>query len=77
MNASVHSDIISRLENIKSRGLITDYWVSWVGSGGQLDPKVSGWVAESGEVPFVRELLVFQLADVVANKNITVGVDAD
>jgi len=77
MNASVHLDIISSLENIKSRGLITDYWVSWVGSGGKLDPKVSSWVAESREVPYVRELLMFQLDDVVPNNNIIVDVDAD
>ena len=77
MNASVHFDIIRRLDNIKSRGLITDYWVSWVGSGGKLDPKVSSWVAESGEISFVRELLVFQLDDVVPNNNITVDVDSD
>jgi hypothetical protein len=58
MNASVHFDIISRLDKIKSGGLITDYWVSWVGSGGKLDPKVSSWVTESSEVPVVQELLV-------------------
>ncbi len=77
MNASVHFDIISRLDKIKSSGLITDYWVSWVGSGGKLDPKVSSWVTESSEVSAVQELLVIQLDDVVPNNNIIVEVDAN
>jgi hypothetical protein len=44
MNLDLHKDILARLEIIKSEGIIADYWVSWVGTGGKLEPAVRTWV---------------------------------
>ncbi len=33
-NLDLHQEILARLE---AEGIITDYWVSWVGTGGKLD----------------------------------------
>jgi hypothetical protein len=38
MNLDLHQNILARLETIKAEGIIADYWVSWVGTGGKLVP---------------------------------------
>ena len=43
MDPRIHSEIANKLERAKASGLICDYFVSWVGWGGRLDPVVRGW----------------------------------
>ncbi len=50
MKLDLHQDILASLEAINEEGIIADYWVSWVGTGGKLDPAVRTWGTGAGPV---------------------------
>ena len=76
MDIEIHSDITRRLETIKSSGLISDYWVSWVGMTGRLEPRVCSWVGSKNFAQPVREELILKLEGLVATGNIIVILEA-
>jgi len=39
----MHREIVERLEKSKALGLISDYFVSWIGVHGKLAPVVRAW----------------------------------
>jgi hypothetical protein len=43
MDTGVHDLICERLETLKNRGAISDYFVAWRGPSGRLDPNVTIW----------------------------------
>ena len=75
MNAQIHSEITSRLNVMRSEGLISDYWVSWVGCAGKLEPKVCSWIDSHRAISLVRERIVSLLSDLVSAANIVVKED--
>jgi hypothetical protein len=75
MDERIHYDITRRLDAMKTRGLISDYWVSWVGSSGDLQPKVCSWITGSNGVEPVREHVALVLNGLVASEHITVKAD--
>jgi hypothetical protein len=75
MDERIHYAITRRLDAMKTRGLITDYWVSWVGSSGELQPKVCSRITGGNGVERVRDQLALVLNGLVASENITVKAD--
>jgi hypothetical protein len=75
MNSQVHFDITARLNQVKSEGLISDYWVSWVGSGGKLEPRVCSWTPHRDAISNVRTRLDVLLSDLVHTNNIVIRHD--
>jgi len=50
MDTGVHELICERLESLKLRGAISDYFVAWRGPSGRLDPNVTIWsTSDDGE----------------------------
>ena len=76
MDEHIHYDITRRLDAMKTRGLITDYRVSWVGSSGELEPKVCSWITANNELQPVRDQVALLLSGLVASENITVKAEA-
>jgi hypothetical protein len=75
MDERVHCDTTCRLDLIKANGLIVDYWASWVGSSGDLRPKLSSWINCGNDAELIRGKLALALRGFVASENITVKVD--
>jgi hypothetical protein len=75
MNAETHDDITRQLEMIKSTGLIADYWVSWVGCNGKLDPRVCSWIVSEREIQSTREKITSLLKGLVPAENVIVKID--
>jgi len=75
MDAQIHSDITRRLDTFKSAGIIRDYWVSWVGSAGRLDPKVCSWITPDDHADDIREQVISSLEGLVTTDNILVRVE--
>jgi hypothetical protein len=72
MNLQVHQDILARLEIVKSEGIIADYWVSWVGIGGKLEPTVRTWVTGVDTFRDAQARVLDLLEGLVAEQSITV-----
>jgi hypothetical protein len=70
MDPRVHEEITRRLDAVKASGFISDYWVTWVGSGGKLEPVVRTWGSARATEKLTREMVTQALIDVVAEKNI-------
>src|SRR5215471_2926789 len=71
-----HRDIINRLEASKALGLITDYFVSWVGIAGRLSPVVRAWRNPGTSEDRVRKHIRSSLAEVINFIDLTI-VDVD
>jgi len=72
MNLDLHQNILTRLERIKADGIIADYWVSWVGTGGQLEPAVRTWVTGTDAARNAEARISDLLQGLVAESSITV-----
>ena len=75
MNSQTHFEIAARLELIRSEGLISDFWVSWVGSGGNLEPRVCGWTQSNENLLGALQRLNAALAGLVSSGNIVIKRD--
>jgi hypothetical protein len=75
MNSQTHYDIAARLDLIKSEGLISDFWISWVGCGGKLEPRVCGWTLSDKNILSARQRLDAELAGLVPSGNIIIKLD--
>jgi len=75
MNSQTHFDIAARLELIKSEGLISDFWISWVGCGGNLEPRVCGWTPSDENLLGARQRLNAVLGGLVSPANIAIKLD--
>lgn len=74
MDPRIHSEIANKLERAKAAGLICDYFVSWVGLGGRLDPVVRGWT-HSKSAQAVRERIAALLSGLVSERNVRVAAE--
>jgi hypothetical protein len=71
-----HQEIVNRLEALKASGLITGYFVSWIGADGDLNPVVRAWkTPETSEIR-IRDHISGSLANMINPSNLTI-VDAD
>jgi hypothetical protein len=71
-----HRDIVNRLEASKASGLITDYFVSWVGVAGRLSPVVRAWRNPDASEDRVRQHISSSLLEVINFTDLTI-VDDD
>lgn len=73
---SRHRQIVNRLEDAKIGGLITDFFVSWIGANGNLNPVVRAW--RNPEVPEIRirDYISRSLAGVINPSDLTI-IDGD
>jgi hypothetical protein len=71
-----HQEIVSRLEASKASGLITDYFVSWIGADGHLHPVVRAWKNPKTSEIRARNHISGSLANMINPSNLTI-VDAD
>jgi hypothetical protein len=57
-----HQEIVDRLEESKASGLIADYFVSWIGTDGELSPNIRAWknpdVSENRARDHIRAVLM-------------------
>jgi hypothetical protein len=67
--------IAEKLECAKEGGRISEYLVSWRGSGGQLDPNVTVWTEPDDDG--IKHLIVRSLSGLVSSENIRVLTDND
>jgi len=67
-----HREIVNRLEASKATGLITDYFVSWVGVAGKLNPVVRAWRKPETCEFRVREHISSSLAEVINTDDLTI-----
>jgi hypothetical protein len=67
--------IAEKLESIKQVGHISEYLVTWRGSGGQLDPNVTVWTEPDDDR--IKLLLARCLSGLVPSENIRVLADQD
>jgi hypothetical protein len=74
MDPRIHSEIANKLERAKASGLIHDYFVSWVGWDGRLDPVVRGWT-DSASAQVVRERIATLLSGLVSERNVRVAAE--
>lgn len=74
MDPRIHSEIANKLERAKASGLICDYFVSWVGWNGQLDPVVRGWT-DSASAQMARERITALLSGLVSERNVRVAAE--
>ena len=45
MDYEIHKLISRRLDQLKDRGWVSEYLISWKGHSGRLDPNVAVWMA--------------------------------
>jgi hypothetical protein len=74
MDPRIHNEIADTLERAKASGLICDYFVSWVGWDGRLDPMVRGWT-NSSSAQLVRQRVADLLTGLVSERNIRVAAE--
>jgi len=74
MDPRIHSEIADKLERAKDSGLICDYFVSWVGWDGRLDPMVRGWT-HAPSAQLVRERVADLLTGLVSERNVRVAAE--
>ena len=74
MDPRIHSEIASKLERAKASGLICDYFVSWVGWDGRLDPVVRGWT-NAASAQLVHERVAALLSGLVSERNVRVAAE--
>jgi hypothetical protein len=75
MDTALHTLISERLDDLKRRGLVSDYLVAWRGLAGQLEPRIAVW---GGQLPDAADLareLAAALAGLVAPAAVTVRED--
>lgn len=70
------NQIARMLELVKGEGIISDYFVSWRGRGGRLEPKVAVWSQAGAAADRARGKVVRSLAGLVPRERIVV-VDED
>ncbi len=75
MGLRAHSVIVERLEALKGTGLISDYCVTWIGHGGELQPVLRIWSAAGLGLDKVGQKIAAELADFVVRTNIIVKRD--
>ena len=69
-----HDDIASVLDEVRGRGLISEYLVSWRGREGRLTPSVTVW--SEGESAVLKGALRRSLLGLVPARQILVVDDA-
>lgn len=75
MDWVAHQEIASRLEGVKSAGFISDYCVSWIGSGGRLDPVVRAWKTARLSESAVMGRLETELMGLVRRRHLKVATE--
>lgn len=75
MDPRLHEEIAEKLERAKAAGLICDYFVSWVGLDGRLDPVVRGWTRSAASARTVRGRMAGLLDGLVSEGNIRVAAE--
>ena len=65
--------IIERLETTKKFGLLSDYLVTWSGSGGWLRAKVTVWGKDGTPEAVVQDYIARLLKGLVADRQIMVA----
>jgi len=73
---AMHREIVERLEKSKALGLISDYFVSWIGVHGKLAPVVRAWRNPHMSAIRIREQVSSSLAGLVELTHLTI-VDGD
>ena len=71
-----HGEIVDRLQTSKSLGLITDFFVSWIGVNGHLNPIVRVWRNPEVSEFDLREHIRTSLSDMINMTDLTI-VDGD
>jgi hypothetical protein len=69
---SRHSEIVDRLNDSKSAGLISDYFVSWTGRDGNLEPIIRAWKRPEAIEEKIRVCLSQALAGLVSPTNLRI-----
>jgi hypothetical protein len=75
MDTALHELISQRLEDLKVRGAITDYFVAWRGPSGRLNPNVTIWSAASDVQEQLMSEVQWLLGELVPSSEITVIAD--
>lgn len=75
MDWTAHQEIADRLESVKSAGFISDYSVSWIGSGGRLDPVVRAWKSARMSESAVHSRLEAALLGLVQRQYLKVATE--
>ena len=72
MNTVVHELISSRLDELKQRGLLAEYFVAWRGSSGDLRPNVTAWCISDVKPQELECEVLWLLGDLVPSSEIEV-----
>lgn len=72
---SRHMDIALRLEASKAAGLITDYFISWVGCDGAFTPVVRAWIDPAASEARARDCINTSLAGIIEASNLAIMMD--
>ncbi len=67
--------IFERLETTKKYGLVSEYFVSWTGRSGRLNPRVTVWGNGATSEDVVRHYIANLLKDFVPPKQISVAAE--
>jgi hypothetical protein len=70
-----HLEITDRLEAAKASGEITDFFVSWSGMDGRLDPTVRAWRSALVAEDHVRDRLAYLLKGLVDPQRLIIFED--
>jgi hypothetical protein len=67
-----HSEIARRLEASKAAGLITDYFISWIGRDGAFTPLVRAWIDPAASEARARDQISTSLAGIIKASNLAI-----
>lgn len=71
-----HQEIANALDEARHQGLISDYFVSWRGRDGRLEPKIAIWSDAESSAERVRDEILRSLLGLVPSRGIIVLDDA-
>lgn len=67
-----HREIARRLEASKASGLITDYFISWIGRDGAFTPVVRAWIDPAASEARARDQISISLASIIKASNLAI-----
>ena len=65
MNVGIQQLIADRLDQLKDKGFLSEYLISWKGQAGRLDPNVTVWATGNASQVVLNEELRWLIGDLV------------
>ena len=72
MDIAIHQLISDRLDQLKDRGWVSEYLVSWNGAAGRLVPKIAVWSAGNCDEENLAGELRWLVGDLVSSSDLTI-----